>query len=377
MPKLARYQLHFHSGLHLSTDGLTLEENGVHIPSDTLFGALVSQWQRNGGDVDAFMQPFVSQPAQPPFLLTSAFPFAGDVHFFPAPVNLGDFLSSSAVQNGKELKRIRYLSESLLKKLSDGNSLVNDLNTIAENGEPPQGVALQEGVLRLSKAEMDTLPNWGIYPQRRIQALHHHKLWDATRTPRVTIDRVNNASTIFHAGRTTFAEESGLWFGVQWLEPEATIGTSGTRYRDVFNSLLTQLGESGIGGERSTGYGAFIAKPMSDELSLKDVAPGQHCLLLSRYHPQASELPETLRRDKTAYTLVQVGGWIDTRNGPAQRRKSLRLVSEGSIVCPTGLPFGDVVDVRPTYNNSDGDLSHPVYRYGLALGVGLSDLVNQ
>ena len=99
MPKLTRYRLTFQSGLHLSTDGLALEEHGVQIPSDTLFAALVSQWQRNDGDVDAFMQPFIGESPQPPFLLTSAFPFAGQVAFYPAPVDWGRFLDKSSIQS--------------------------------------------------------------------------------------------------------------------------------------------------------------------------------------------------------------------------------------------------------------------------------------
>jgi hypothetical protein len=47
-----------------------------------------------------------------------------------------------------------------------------------------------------------------------------------------------------------------------------------------------------------------------------------------------------------------------------QRRRGLRLVAEGSLV--GGGAQGALADVTPI-----GDFPHPVYRYGLAFGIGL------
>jgi CRISPR-associated protein Csm4 len=84
MPILTPYALHFKSGLHLGTRGVTLEEAGVSIPSDTLFSALMDVHLRAGGDADAYIGPFLRGSA--PFVLTSAFPLVGDVRFYPLPV---------------------------------------------------------------------------------------------------------------------------------------------------------------------------------------------------------------------------------------------------------------------------------------------------
>ena len=84
MPDVTVNRLTFRSGLHVGTRGVNLEEADVCIPSDTIFAALVDALRRAGGDPTGFVAPFprlelaqdTSGDAEPPFLLTSAFPFA-------------------------------------------------------------------------------------------------------------------------------------------------------------------------------------------------------------------------------------------------------------------------------------------------------------
>jgi hypothetical protein len=51
-------------------------------------------------------------------------------------------------------------------------------------------------------------------------------------------------------------------------------------------------------------------------------------------------------------------------------------VAEGSVIRTMGdAPWGDVTDVRPRYGNPDPTVAfgHPVWRYGLALGVAYQE----
>jgi len=200
-------------------------------------------------------------------------------------------------------------------------------------------------------------------------------VYETAQVPRVTVDRINSASEIFHAGRVTFAPGCGLWFGVAWHRPQDRVGNTNLTYHEAFARALDLLADDGLGGERSTGYGAFTHDQEKEPLSLADPTPGGLALLLSRYHPQPKELPAALAGDKTAYELISVGGWLRSWDGAAQRRKRLWLVAEGSVVRAVGPgPWGDLVDVRPTYGSPAGDLPHPVWRYGLALGVPVKEM---
>jgi CRISPR-associated protein Csm4 len=360
-------------GLHVGTRGVNLEEAGDRLPADTLFAALLDTWHRSGGDVAALVAPFVADPPAPPFLLTSAFPYAGGVRFYPMPADLTRLFGPETFKTrAKALKRIRYLSEALLQKALAGVRLDDDLFPADALQEPSSGMALQGGALWLLNDEVALLPEAMRREPGKRHALRSLKSFEVGRVPRVTVDRIGSASTIYHAGRLTFADGCGLWFGASWRTPGAAVGADGPTYRQAFERALAVLQDEGLGGERASGYGAFKYVCAESPVRLPDPAPGWPAWLLSRYHPRQDELPAALDTDGAAYSLVPVGGWLRSPDGAAQRRKQVYMLAEGSLICPGGYPAGDVVDVRPTHGNAAGDLPHPVYRYGLALAAGWS-----
>ena len=379
MPTLTPIRLTFAGGLHVGTRGVNLEEADVSIPSDTLFAALLDGWRRLGQNPERFAAPFVADPSDPPFLLTSAFPLAGDVRFFPVPVDAARLFNAGTIgTRGKSIKRIRYLSEGLLRRVIAGERLDTWLFPEDEYADPTTGVALQGGTLWLSREEIDALPQEfrtvknaaGAVMPRPVHALRRLSLWKSARVPRVTIDRSSSASNIFHAGKTTFNQNCGLWFGVVWRQPATVVPGTNITYENAVDQILAVLQSDGLGGERSTGYGAFVADEADETFSFDDAQAGEPLLLLSRYHPRGSELPDALTAARSAYRLTAVAGWLRSPDGAAQRRKRLMLVSEGSIVCPPVHPAGDVSDVRPTYHSAAVAFPHPVYRYGMAVGIG-------
>ena len=384
MPALHPYHLAFPGGLHLGARGVNLEEAGVQLPADTLFAALVVSWQLQGQDPGGFTAPFAQR--DPPFLLTSAFPYVGGVRFYPMPVDRRRLFSPQGwpriQERGKALKGIRYLSEDLLRRSLQGEFLDHLLFPQRAEDDPQDqapGVALQGGVLWLTREEAESLPDSLRREKKRLRplrSLRHLAVWKESRVPRVTVDRVSSASNIFHAGRVRFAPGCGLWFGVHWRRMDARVDGAEIAYPDALERCLALLQDNGLGGERTSGYGQFRLDDGQAAVQLPDPSPGEPAWLLSRYLPRADELPRALAGPGAAYELVTVRGWVQSLARADQRRRALTLLTEGSLVSwPEAGVVGHLADVRPVYCNPDGEkvpgLPHPVYRYGLALGLGL------
>ena len=366
MPELTPYTLQFKGGLHVGTRGVNLEEAGVSIPSDSLFAAILSTLRLAGEDVGAFADAYI---ADPPFLLTSAFPVVGGVRFYPMPADAARlFRADTVAKYGKKLGKINYISEGLVKEALKKGNLDDWLFPEKETETPKTGVTLQGTTLWLKVDEIKSLPSAFYREEKHRHALPRLTVWKTMRAPRVTIDRITSATNIFHAGKVEFASGCGLWFGVHWLKPEAEY--AGKKFKDALDTALKMMQDDGVGGERTTGYGAFTLvdedenkkKPVSFDQEIK---PGGLGFLLSRYHPRGDEAQTSLQDSQAAYRLTPVAGWLHTYDGASQRRKRVFLVEEGGLIRAAPGVMGDVVDVRPEYNGTFG-VEHPVYRHGLA-----------
>ena len=341
------------AGFHFGLRGLEGETSSEHCPSDTLFAALVSTLADLDGDgaVRAFTAPFEAH--SPPYLLTSLFPRAGDLPLLPRPFVRIEMETQPGQR--KFLKRLCYVSPGIFRALLRGERM-DDLGPDSAND---QGRFLQGDRVWLRADEQDALPDsWSALDRKE---LREHKVWQSDPVDRVTIDRASSASAIYRVGRTTYAPGCGLWLGAQW--PAGVDAAAAAQ----LETLLHHLGDRGLGGERSVGYGQFsINDDKAPSLDLPTTS-GPYALSLSRYLPAEKELPGVLRED-AAYGLVNVAGWMGSPQGAAYRRKGIRLLAEGSVLHTRGDlgPWGRLVDVKP-----DIWKKHPVWRYGYACLVGV------
>lgn len=335
------------STFHLGEQGLGQEQTRSFWSSDSLFAALVARLAVLEGPqaVEGWMQPFLQ--GRPPFLLTSLFPYAGGVRFFPIP--LAALLPNESPPPGairpKDLKRARFVSESLYRQLLRGKPFAQ---AIAD------AVKLHGGEIWLSQDENRQLPP----PPYKGEEL---RLWRIEKRPRVVVERASNLSNLFHTSAVHFTPGCGLWFGVQWQDAAP---------RDRFLRLLHDLGQAGLGAERSAGYGKGEFKPTGD-LQLPD--PDQMWTTLSRYLPRQEEMP-AFEEKRAAWKIEAVGGWLSSPQKSGQRRRTLNFIQEGgTFSLPPGVqpPFGRLEDACPRYKQGPQfPVPHPVWRSGLAVAVG-------
>ncbi len=179
-------------------------------------------------------------------------------------------------------------------------------------------------------------------------------LWRVGVVPRVTLDRISNASQIWHFAELHFAQGCGLWFGVQFADPTV---------RESFEGALRLLGDTGLGGERGAGRGLFEFDAYEWSLPEPD-APTQF-LTLAPWCPQPDQL-SWLRKPNSAYSLALKRGWVGTPSLNSLRRREVWMVAEGSLIDhEPEFGVGALVEVQP-----DG-APHPIYRYGYAFPVGV------
>lgn len=332
------YRLQMLSPLHLGERGTGMEGSGETIPSDTLFSALC--WALREVEGDGWLQEWLGafQHGPAPLLLTSAFPWVGDVRFYPRPMlRLPETLISlpwgdPSLSAGKRLKKIAYVSEVLFRQWMAGS----------KSGDAATGARLLPGGLWVSDEEMGATR---IAPGDRWAEL--------VQLPRVALDRASSTSSLYQVGEVRFREGCGLWFAVRWREEG---------WREPLEAALSCLGEAGIGGERSSGRGQFKWKRMpATGLEPPEPTAGR-AVTLSLYHPTRQEVAAGLL-DEAAYQLRLRRGWVVSSAGQGRRSRSVRMLAEGSAI-GVSLEAGDLVDVTP-----DGFTAHPVYRYGLAFPV--------
>jgi CRISPR-associated protein Csm4 len=178
--------------------------------------------------------------------------------------------------------------------------------------------------------------------------------------PRVSLDRATQNSNLYHCGYVHFKKGAGLY---------GLVAFKNDKYVDLFFDLLTNLGDIGIGGEKTYGSGVFkveryerISGTFKEIFDLKS----SRYVLLSLYHPAPDERM-SLQSSAIAFEIIRKKGWIASgRRTLPLKRKSIGFFGEGSVF--TFSPRGCLADVTP-----DSDpyriLAHRVFRYGYAFTV--------
>ncbi len=278
--KIQYYKLHFTSAFHISSGGFADESADVTIHSDTLYSAICCAMQLLYGE--DFVSGFIKRES---VQISSCFPFKGEELFFPRPL----FSSKQEIEDinyaeFKQQKKAKFLSKEYFEAALNGSF---DLKKYSED----------------------------------LKSKGKYNFLEKEEIPRVTIDRVSNAASIFNFAQVKFVEGAGLYFMAQFDE-------TGT-YKKEFEAALRLLGDEGIGADNTVGKGLFeLSSPAT--LEIKTPENPTHYLLTSLYYPSDDEISR-LDGKKSYYDFLTRNGW-STAGTMDLRRLSTRMLIPGSLL---------------------------------------------
>ncbi len=321
-------KLHFRGPVHFGESGIGMEESRHWMHSDTLFSALInsaSLWY-DSEKITRWMHEFTQ--GTPPFRISSAFPFTGDVYFLPKPLSMPPVLREQTAlrtQYDKELKKLSFLPLELFKKWQHNQTLSeSDMHKLFELRET------------------------------------YHQGFAYFIVPRVALDRMTSASEIYNCGLVRYQENAGLFCLLEVEDPMES---------ELF-TMFQILGEQGLGGERTYGYGRFSAEfesmPIYFENLFENFQDATGFTTFSLLLPEFEK--NTSLADKfIAYSLEERKGWVFSITSRKQaKRQTVWMLQEGSVYKQP--LHGKVVEVTPQVWQK---APHRVYRYGLALNIPL------
>ncbi len=353
------YRLIPNSPFHIGDKGVGLEETETIIHSDTIFSAICIALLQAGENLDALLSEFpqwkdnsLIDNRQPPFLISSAFPFMEKVLFFPKPfLRIEKFNQKIYLNLGKTLKKISFVSAELFLNILANEDVSDELYEFGDNEDSPElreDNLLQSGQVWITENERQALNARGKFSRN---------VWQKSIDPRVPVDRISNASDIYSSGRVWFTKNSGLFILVEFLDPT---------YRKTLEKALRILGDSGIGGERSVGNGQFSLEIGEWPFNPEELKEGNAFTTLSLFWPSKDEVTRGVLNN-ASYHLINRRGWIGAPGGMNLRRRGVIMCREGSVFMQS--PRGALLDVKPVNPSPAKNVDHEVWRYGLAMRI--------
>jgi len=170
------------------------------------------------------------------------------------------------------------------------------------------------------------------------------------------VDRLSNSAVEIHSTACLeFARGSGLWTIVQFSSEDAR-----ARWQAPVRSALLLLADSGLGGERSRGWGRSEAPEWQPWAPPEAPAADQAYWLLSLYTPSEHDAVDWKRGN---YATVSRRGRIESTARWGEPKLPTTMITEGSVLLASNELRGAASNVAPE------GFPHPVYRAGFAVTI--------
>lgn len=327
-------KMRFRGNLHLGEISNLMTYTSDIIHCDTLFSAIINVYSLIFGldKTNLFLENVIANPDF--FRISSAFFYyndgAKDVLLVPKPlgISISNSNDSNDSNNSYDYKRFKKLKFIPLDFLLNGDLklLFNFLD-----------------ILDIKKSNMEKTN----MDKRSIEK--KSVLYKEEERPRVSIDRVTNSSNIYYISSISFPEGVGMWFFM--IVDNAVL--------EEIKTVIRVLGDEGIGGERTYGFGLF--EPSFENYSIPDYDSNKYYnTSLSLVNPSQDEVNMV-----KYYSIITRKGYIYSAYINDVRYGSINVFSEGSV-------FSDKVNGRILDVTPDFFTKHRVFKYYRAFCIPVS-----
>jgi len=342
------------TAFHIGED-MDLERTEDFIHSDTLFSAMcrISDLYLGKHHYQEFIKPFIDD--NPPFLLSSLFPYVEGIdktiYFFPKPYIFKGFVEKYP-KNIKAFKKIRFVSKDIFDAY-----LQNDDKFLEEQFQTKEGQVIEDNLIQGEQA-------WMSESERRVIP-EVDNIWSELQEPRVVIDRITKDTSIFHYSRIHFHKKAGLYLLIKVIEKENA--------QEILKNILVRLrylGDTGLGGERSSGCGQFVIKLDDNQnpyqIELADTSrASERFITLSLLLPKEEEIRGGIIKKDSYYEIINRRGWITNFS---YLRKSINMISEGSVLHTIKFEnnkstYGKIENITPKILKNEKP-NYKIHRYG-------------
>jgi CRISPR-associated protein Csm4 len=307
--------------------------------SDALYSAVTTAMARLGL-LEEWLAAVFATTDGPAVRFSSCYPFQQELLFVLPPLSLWPPAPSLKVR----WKGARFVPVSVVEDLLAGR-------------------ALKEESWKVDGASRCLVPEeWGAGP------------FEAAVRSGAAVDRLSGGVAPHRTACLEFRSGAGMWAVAAFADEEKK-----ARWEEPVKAAMRLLGDSGLGGRRSCGWGrssevqivdgalpALVLRPQPSEAPDPEgepkAAPDSAYWLLSLFSPREAESVDWSRGN---YTILTRGGRVESDFSNGAVKKQSRMVAEGSVLFAGVPPSGAALDVSPE------GVPHPVYRAGFALAVAI------
>lgn len=348
------FRLEFGRNLaHFGELGIGMESTSEMVRSDTLFSGWIGAYVRLFPEkIDELIDKFIFGN-EPPFRLSSTFLYRKVdeefIDYLPRPFQRPPNFPEDSLEFAKGYKKLNYLPLSVWQRWYQGEGF-----TEADK---------QELIAKVKKEETTNRQ------LEKAGTFDYGKACKKEKIPKTVVDRTTRSTNIYYVEFVRYQSEAkgndvnslaGLYFLAYFPEPD---------FAKIFSTVLSFLGEEGMGGLRSRGAGQFTVTessidPNSTWHEVINFSGGQRHALISLFWDKNVNLITEDEWKNSSYQLLKRSGWIvASPTGAQKRRQSVQMFGEGSVF--PFKPEGKLADVTP-----DGFRKHhPVYRSGISVSL--------